>query len=136
MDFVSWLVFGILFVLAQAAVRTWYLLAIGFAFLYPAAADYLHAPMSLQLKLLAGGVLIHVLIAYLLGKTGGASSQNRPRNDIGQRVEVLEWLEDGEARVQYDGRTWIAEKARSEMPNADYGIIKTVQYGRLIITTT
>lgn len=134
MDFVSWTVFGILFILAQFSVKTPYLTAIGLAFLYPAAADFLHAGMGIQITLLVAGSIIHSLIAYQLGK-GKTTASPPARNDIGERVEVIEWLDEGTARVRYEGREWVADKARSEMPDADYGIIKAVQYGRLIITT-
>lgn len=135
MDFISWSVFGILFILAQFAVRTPYLTAIGLAFLYPAAADYLHASTGVQLGVLAAGSLIHALIAYQLDQGKSSARTQSARNDIGQRVEVIEWLDEGTARVMYEGREWVADKAMSEMPDADHGIIKAVQYGRLIITT-
>ncbi|MDD2721992.1 MAG: hypothetical protein PHH47_11860 [Gallionella sp.] len=135
MDFISWSVFGILFILAQFSIRTPYLTAIGLAFIYPAVADFLHASMVTQVIALVVGVTIHCFIAYLLGKGKSAPQSGNSRSDVGQRVEVIEWLDEGTARVMYEGREWVADKAMSEMPDADHGTIKTVQYGRLIITT-
>lgn len=135
MDFVSWSVFGILFILAQFSVSTPYLTAIGLAFFYPAVADYLDAALGIQLGVLAVGILAHSLIAHLLDRRKSTAPTTPIGNDIGQRVEVIEWLDEGTARVMYEGREWVADKAMSEMPDADHGIIKAVQYGRLIITT-
>jgi hypothetical protein len=59
-----------------------------------------------------------------------------PPSDIGQPVEVIAWNDEGGARVMYLGREWEATKAESEMPDAERGIIQSVQYGRLIISTT
>ncbi len=134
MDFISWSVFGLLFVLAESATGTSYLMAIGLAFIYPAIADYLHASENTQYAALTIGVLIHLLMVKVRGKSGKTASD--APSDIGQRVEVIEWIDEGTARVNYRGREWMADKAANEMPDADYGIIKSVQYGRLIITTS
>jgi hypothetical protein len=48
---------------------------------------------------------------------------------------VIEWFDESSARVNYRGQIWEADKARSEMPDASHGIIKSVQGSRLIIST-
>jgi hypothetical protein len=50
-------------------------------------------------------------------------------------VEVIEWMDEGSARVSYRGNEWEADKAIAEMPDASHGTIKSVQGSRLIITT-
>jgi len=136
MDFISWSVFGILFILAETATGTLYLLAIGLAFVYPAVGDYLGASGDTQLTLLIAGVIVHSLIAFLMRKLRKPSPVDEAPSDIGERVEVIEWDDEGGARVMYRGKEWEATKAESEMPNAEHGIIQSVQYGRLIISTT
>ena len=135
MDFISWSVFGVLFILAESAIGNRYLLAIGLAFIYPAIADYLSVPMGSQLLVLLTGVITHVLFVLIFHKLRPARLNSDIPTDVGQRVEVIEWLGEGTARVMYHDKEWAADKARIEMPDADHGIIKAVQYGRLVITT-
>lgn len=133
MDFISWSVFGILFILAESAIGTSYLMAIGLAFAYPAIADYAGLSDGLQYAALVLGSVVHTLFVMALRRQSSGASD--APTDVGQRVEVIEWIDDGTARVNYLDREWLADKARSEMPDADHGIIKSVQYGRLVITT-
>ena len=118
MTFVSWLVFGIIFMFSEFATGTFYLLAIGFAFAYPAAAAYMGASAGMQMAALGAGALAHSLIVMILRKfRAGGTAADIPE-DVGQRVEVIEWLDEGSARVMHRGIEWDADKARAEMPNA------------------
>ncbi|WP_035382756.1 hypothetical protein [Ferriphaselus sp. R-1] len=134
MDFISWAVFGILFILAETAIGSRHALAIGLAFLYPAIADLTKASLGIQLTVLLAGALVHLLIVTALRRRPGVAAE-QAHDDLGQRVEVLEWLDECTARVSYRGREWEADKVRAEMPDADSGIIRAVQYGRLVIST-
>jgi membrane protein implicated in regulation of membrane protease activity len=89
----------------------------------------------MQMIALGAGSLVHVLIVMIVRKfrTPG-TPQNFP-DDVGQRVEVIEWIDESTARVKHRGTDWEADKDRAEMPDASYGIIKSVQGSRLIITT-
>lgn len=135
MDFISWLVVGTLFMLGEFGVGKFYLLAIGLACVYASAVSYLHGSVIAQLGVLVVGIAIHSAIVNLIRKRNPSSAADETPTDVGQRVEVIEWLEEGDARVMYKGKEWQADKAKGEMPNADYGIIQAVQYGRLIIKT-
>lgn len=135
MDFISWAVFGTLFILAESAIGSRHALAIGLAFIYPVIADLAKAKLGIQLAVLLAGVLIHLLIVTALRRRHPTAVTERAHDDVGQRVEVLEWLDECTARVSYRGREWEADKVRAEMPDADFGIIKAVQYGRLVIST-
>jgi membrane protein implicated in regulation of membrane protease activity len=135
MNFISWLVFGVLFMFSEIATGNFYLLAIGLAFIYPAIAAYLDAGTGMQLAALGSGVFIHVLVVMLRHKIRPTSRPSNVPDDVGQRVEVIEWLDEGSARVSYRGNEWEADKAIAEMPDASHGIIKSVQGSRLIITT-
>jgi len=136
MDFISWSVFGVLCILAESAIGNRYLLAIGLAFTYPVIADLMSASGSIQVAALSAGLVVHTLVVYFLRKGKSTGTKSDTPTDIGQRVEVIEWLGEGMARVMYHGKEWSADKARIEMPDAEHGIIKAVQYGRLVITTT
>jgi membrane protein implicated in regulation of membrane protease activity len=135
MTFISWLVFGILFMLGEFATGSFYLLAIGLAFIYPAIAAYVGVSTAMQIAVLGLGAIVHVLIAMILRKRNPSGSSSNIPEDIGQRVEVIEWIDESSARVSYHGQIWEADKARAEMPDAAHGIIKSVQGSRLIITT-
>ncbi|MDO9012299.1 MAG: hypothetical protein Q7U78_10920 [Gallionella sp.] len=135
MDFISWSVFGILFILAESAIGTSYLMAIGLAFIYPAIADYAELSGELQYAALILGTVVHTLIVRLLHKFKRPGDAPSAPTDVGQRIEVIEWIDEGTARVSYLDKEWLADKAANEMPDADHGIIKSVQYGRLVITT-
>ncbi|MFZ2162158.1 MAG: NfeD family protein [Sideroxyarcus sp.] len=135
MNFISWLVFGILFMFGEFATGTFYLLAIGLAFIYPAVAAYIGASTAMQIAALCSGALVHALIVFILRKLKPSGSPEIVPPDVGQRVEVIEWIDESSARVSYRGQIWEADKARDEMPDAAHGIVKSVQGSRLIITT-
>jgi membrane protein implicated in regulation of membrane protease activity len=135
MNFISWLVFGIIFIFSEFATGTFYLLAIGLAFIYPAIAAYVDATTGMQMIALGAGALVHVLIVMIVRKLGTPGSPSNIPDDIGQRVEVIEWIDESAARVRYRGIEWDADKDRAEMPDASFGIIKSVQGSRLVITT-
>jgi membrane protein implicated in regulation of membrane protease activity len=135
LNFISWLVFGVLFMFSEIATGTLYLLAIGLAFIYPALAAYTDASTGMQLTVLGSGALVHALIVMIWRKNRPSAPKSSAPDDVGQRVEVIEWFDEGSARVSYRGTEWEADKAIAEMPDAAYGIIKSVQGSRLIITT-
>ena len=136
MDFISWSVFGVLCILAEFAIGSFYLFAIGFAFLYPAIADYMGASGELQIAVLLVGAIVHSGIVMLIRKRRSATPREKRPSDIGQRVEILEWMDESSARVSYMGRQWEADKLRSEMPDAAFGIIHAMHGSRIIITTS
>lgn len=135
MDFISWSVFGILFVLAETATGTLYLLAIWLAFIYPAIADFAGVSANMQITALASGIIVHTLIAMGLRKRKSATSMPEEISNVGQRVKVIEWIDECSARVVYQDKKWQADKVAAEMPDADHGIIVSEQYGRLVIST-
>ena len=135
MTFISWLVFGVLFMVSEFATGTFYLLAIGLAFVYPAIAAYVDASTGMQLALLGSGTLAHALIVMIVRKLGHPAHLQTFLPTIGQQVEVIEWIDESSARVMYGGSEWEADKMRAEMPSSSYGIINSVQGSRLIIST-
>ena len=135
MTFISWSVFGILLMLAEISSGSLYLLAIGLAFIYPAIADYQGVPMDTQLAVLGSGILAHALIVLIFHKLRPARPKSKIPTDVGERVEVIEWLDECTARVSYRGQEFQADKVRSEMPDAEHGIIKSAHGSRFIIST-
>lgn len=135
MDFISWLVIGALFMLAEFAIGSFYLLAIGLACIYPAIASYSGAPIGTQLAAAGLGAIVHALAVLILRRLASSPVPSDATTDVGQRVEIIEWLDECTARVMYRGREWEADKAKSEMPDAAHGIIQSVHGSRLVIST-
>jgi membrane protein implicated in regulation of membrane protease activity len=135
MNFISWLVFGVLFMCGEIASGSFYLLAIGLAFIYPAIGDLVGASSGAQLAALGLGAVAHVLVVLALRKRKPSVAPKAAPTDIGERVDVIEWFDESSARVKLRGEEWEADKLRAEMPNAPHGIIESVQGSRLIIST-
>jgi membrane protein implicated in regulation of membrane protease activity len=135
MTFISWLVFGVIFMFSEFATGTFYLLAIGLAFIYPAIASFTGAPTGIQILALGAGALAHSLIVLMVRKLRTPGAPSDIPDDVGQRVEVIEWMDESSARVMYRGTEWAADKVQAEMPDAPHGIIQSVQGSRLIIST-
>ena len=135
MTFVTWLVFGVIFMFSEFATGTFYLLATGLAFIYPAIAAYAGASTGMQITVLVAGTLVHSLLVMIVRKFRTPGTPADIPAEVGQRVEVIEWLDECSARVIHRGVEWEADKERAEMPDASFGIIKSVQGSRLIITT-
>lgn len=135
MDFLSWLVIAVIFMLAEFGSGTFYFFAIGLACTYPSYAAYSGASAGIQLAALATGSITHALIVMLIRKKSASTSPAIIPNDVGQRVEVLAWQDECTARVRYLDREWQADKLDSSMPDASHGIIREVRGNRLLIST-
>jgi membrane protein implicated in regulation of membrane protease activity len=87
---------------------TFYLLAVGVAFVLGGVAAWLGS--STPVQLLVGGVLsvVGTMIAHQWRRRHAMPSP-QPAFDVGQEVRVLEWHENGTARVNYRGTQWDAE---------------------------
>jgi membrane protein implicated in regulation of membrane protease activity len=135
LTFLSWLVFGVIFIFSEFATGTYYLLAIGLAFVYPSVAAYVGASSGMQMIVLGAGALVHALIVMMVRKRIASATPSDSSDDIGQRVEVIEWIDESSARVRYRGVEWDADKVRAEMPNSSFGTIQSIQGTHLIIST-
>ena len=135
MNFISWLVFGVLVMCGEIATGSFYLLGIGLAFIYPAIGDLVSASTGTQLAALVLGSSAHALVVMILRKRKPSAAPITAPASIGERVEVIEWFDESCARVKHRGEEWEAEKLRAEMPNASHGVIESLQGSRLIIST-
>lgn len=135
MDWITWLVFAALLVMAELATGTFFLLAVGLALLYPALAAWMGASTGTQLTLAALSIVAHVLAVMLLRRRAPAPAPEQNSLDVGQRVKIAAWNADGTARVVYRGTEWNAERFDPEMPQADSGIIEEIRGNTLIIST-
>ncbi len=104
-----WWVLAALLVGAELMTGTFYLLAVGVAFAVGGVAAFVGAPLPLQLGI-AGVLSLAGAAAAHRWRVARALPQP-PSLDVGQSVKVLDWKDDGGARVGYRGTQWDAELA-------------------------
>ena len=131
-----WLLAGAL-VAAELATGTFYLLMVALG----AAAGALaaHAGLSGTAQVAIASVLSAGATAVWHFRRAQAPRRapavaNRDVNlDIGQRLQVPEWLPDGSARASYRGAMWSVRFGGSGMPAAGEHVIVAVQGSELLV---
>lgn len=115
-----WLWFGAaaMFVLLEMITGTFYLLLIALGLTASGAATYFGAPLAVQI--ICGMVvsLAGLAAVYHYRKSKGYKATQSDANinpDIGKRVTVLAWNDNGTAQVFYRGANWSAEIAKNEV---------------------
>jgi membrane protein implicated in regulation of membrane protease activity len=112
-----WWALAAILVGAELMTGTFYLLAVGVAFVAGGLAAWLGASPPVQL--IIGGVLT---VAGTIAAHRWRLRRALPPPaslDIGQSVRVLEWKDDGSARVNYRGTQWDAELAAPGVARAE-----------------
>ena len=116
-EWIWWIAAAVL-IGAELVTVTFYLLAVGIAFVLGGVAAWLGA--GLQLQFAVAGVLGVVLtIAAHRWRLARASPPPPAPLDVGQAVQVETWNADGTARVAYRGSTWDAELEAPDVPRAE-----------------
>lgn len=128
----TWWVLAALLIGVELLTGTFYLLAVGFAFVLGGVVAWLDG--SLQLQLIVGGVLsvVGVMIAHQW-RMRRARPLPQPSLDLGQSVRVQTWRDDGTARVEYRGTQWDAETAAGDAARAETMYIVDVRGSTLVI---
>ena len=132
-DFWIWWILAALLVGLELATGTFYLLAVGIAFLFGGLVAW--AGASLPIQMVVGGVLsgVALVVAHHWRKrvTKGGPM---PSIDRGQSVRVREWNPDGTARVEYRGTQWNAELAASDTTRASTMYIVGTRGSTLVLS--
>lgn len=104
-----WWILAAVTIAAELMLGTFYLLAVGIAFAIGGLAAMFGATLPMQLAV--AGVLAVVLT--MIAHRWRLSRVTPPEEslDLGQSVKVLDWKDDGGARVSYRGTQWDAEVA-------------------------
>lgn len=133
---VWWILAGVSVAL-ELATGTFYLLMLALGF----AAGAIGAHLGL-------GATAQIVVAAVVGSGATAlwhwrrskqpaavdSAANRDVNlDIGERVPVTAWAEDGTARVQYRGSVWMARLAPGERAEAGPHVVRAVEGNWLVL---
>ena len=113
-----WWALAVILVGAELMTGTFYLLAVGIAFVVGGLAAWLGA--SLPVQLIIGGVLsVAGTMAAHRWRLRQAPLAPPASLDLGQSVRILEWKDDGSARVNYRGTQWDAELASPGVARAE-----------------
>lgn len=116
---------------------TFYLLVIALGCAAAGLAAALGAPVWLQ-PLVAAVVALAGTAWVRRSRAGAPTPEAAQRNpdviaDVGERVHVEAWGEDGRARVQYRGTQWTAERAPGEPAVPGAWRIREIAGNRLIL---
>jgi membrane protein implicated in regulation of membrane protease activity len=127
-----WWVLAAALVGVELLTGTFYLLAAGVAFAIGGVAAWLGS--SLPVQLLIAGVLsvVGTIVAHRWRLRHAAPSPQAAL-DVGQEVRVLQWHDNGTARVNYRGTQWDAELAAPSTARSETMYIVATQGSKLVI---
>ena len=131
-DYWIWWILAALLVGLELATGTFYLLAVGIAFLFGGVTAWLGA--SLTMQMVVGGALsaVALVIAHYWRKRMVPSTM--APLDRGQPVRVHRWNADGTARVEYRGTQWNAEIAAPDTIRATTMYIVDTRGSTLVLS--
>ena len=127
-----WWVLAAVLVGAELFTGTFYLLAVGVAFVLGGLAAWLGADVPSQMLIGSVFAVAGTIIAHQWRKLH-AMPVPQPGLDIGQSVEVLTWHDNGTARVNYRGTQWDAELAPHSTARAPTMYIVDTRGSTLVI---
>jgi membrane protein implicated in regulation of membrane protease activity len=127
-----WWALAAVLVGAELFTGTFYLLAVGVAFALGGVAAVLGADTPSQLLIGGAFAVAGTLIAHQWRKRH-ALPPPQPGLDVGQEVQVLNWHDNGTARVNYRGTQWDAEIATPTANRAQTMYIVDMRGSTLVI---
>ena len=131
-----WVTCGVL-VAAELATGTFYLLMLALGAAAAASAAHAGVGFTWQLAIAAlVGSLAVILLYRLRRRSPGAAPASRNRDvnlDIGERVDVVAWHDDGSTSVQYRGATWQARWLGPGAPSPGPHVISAIEGNRLLL---
>ena len=131
-----WLVCGVL-VAAELATGTFYLLMLAFGCAAGAVAAHAGAGTSMQFVTAAVvGMAATALWHYKRARaprSAPAESNRDVHLDVGERVSVGAWADNGQAQVNYRGSNWVATHGGEGVPQAGEHVIVAVHGNRLVL---
>ena len=134
-DYWLWWVAAAMLVGLELLIGTFYLLAVGIAFVVGGLVAWMGASAPAQMLVGGGLAVIAVIVAHQWRKARGAPSP-QPSLDHGQSVRVDKWNVDGTARVVYRGTQWDAELAPGQVARADTMYIVDTRGSVLVLSNT
>ena len=131
--YVYWFLLALGLIMLELATGTFYMLMVGLALAVGGFAAYfgLSFPTQLTLSGIAGVAGTLILQRMRRDKVRAEPNQSL---DIGQAVQRVTWLQNGNARVLYRGAEWAAEAESSDTPREGTLYIKALRGSTLILT--
>ncbi len=134
---VWWVAAGVA-VAAELATGTFYLLMIALGLAAAALANHFGSARPIQLLIAAvvGGGATALWHWQRVSRAGPALPTARDRDvnlDIGERVHVSAWADDGTARVSYRGSTWAARLQPGSPPTPGEYVVAAVEGNWLVL---
>jgi membrane protein implicated in regulation of membrane protease activity len=134
-----WVAAGVA-VAAELATGTFYLVMIALGMAAAAIAAHLGLASTGQVVIFAlvgGGATAAWHFKRARSPRSAPARENRDVNlDIGERVHVADWAEDGTARVQYRGSTWTARLQPGAVAAPGAHLVAAVEGNWLVLIPT
>ena len=131
--YVIWWIMAAVLVGVELATGTFYLLAVGAAFAIGGLAAY--AGLEAWVQFAAASVFsVAGISAAHRWRLRRAQPPPMPGLDLGQTVRVVEWRDNGTARVNYRGSQWDAELASADTPRGETMMIQDMRGSVLVLT--
>lgn len=127
-----WWVLAALLVGAELMTGTFYLLAVGVAFAIGGVAAWMGVSPPGQLAVAGVLSVVGTIAAHRWRMRRGEPAPQQSL-DLGQSVRVLDWKDDGGARVAYRGTQWDAEPASPDVARAETMYIVGTRGSTLLI---
>jgi membrane protein implicated in regulation of membrane protease activity len=131
-SYIVWWIMAAVLVGVELATGTFYLLAVGAAFFIGGLVAWIGLEGWIQFAVAAAASVAGVAAAHRWRK-GHAQAPQMPGPDIGQTVKVIEWRENGAARVHYRGTDWDAELATAQTPRQETMVIQEMRGSVLVL---
>ena len=132
-SYVLWWIIAAVLVGVELVTSTFYLLAVGAAFAIGGVAAWAG---SRHMGAVCDRVPLSVVGVSVAHRWRTSRAEPPPMAglDVGQTVRVIEWRENGTARVQYRGSQWDAQLATPDTPRAESMVIKDMRGSTLVLT--
>jgi membrane protein implicated in regulation of membrane protease activity len=131
-SYVIWWIIAALLVGVELATGTFYLLAVGAAFAIGGVAAWAGLEAWVQFAVASAFSVIGIGVANRWRRSR-AQPPPMPSLDLGQTVRVIEWRDNGTARVHYRGSYWDAELVTPDTPRGETMRIEDMRGSTLVL---
>jgi membrane protein implicated in regulation of membrane protease activity len=128
-----WWIAAAILVGVEMMTGTFYLLIVALACVAGGLAAFMGLEIGWQWAVAALIEVLGTLAVYRWKKSHAGTPKLSNNLDVGQRVSVLEWREDGTARVAYRGTQWDAVIDSAATPKREQMMIVDMRGAQLVI---
>jgi membrane protein implicated in regulation of membrane protease activity len=128
-----WFIAAAILVGVEMMTGTFYLLVLAAATLFGGVLAYVGLDFWWQIGGTAVFAVVGTYALYEWKKKNATQPKLSPNLDVGQRVRVNEWRDDGSARVSYRGAQWDAVLESEVTPRRDQMVIVATRGSQLVL---